>query len=390
MIASAASTSSKNVSGAAVVKGTISGLVKNTLYMVRAATVATSNNITSGWSNILKNAYTGAKPNKPVILAQTIWALKQVTLAWTWTDAGNATKATVKDYVVTYCKTTGGTYAAILPYSTTTKKTIIHITSSGLKTGETSPLFYKVAAANSVGSTESDAKSHEFKATALPPTNVGQAYMDTQSTPVALTVGVIRVTWDKSTSTGVVLYNIQSTNDPVSGSYATTGITLSGVFTVATPATANTVTWDGTGKVANKAQFFRLQSKDTVVGEWSIPKGLYHQWATAPTGSTMTQGKVYKADSVMVTWIAPTNASGSAISKYYVQFADNPQSTFAAVGSTKDAVTLSLEHKGTTVIKNSIIYYRVASYNGAGTGTYTAEPKGLVAAALPGLPGAIT
>lgn len=91
--------------------------------------------------------------------------------------------------------------------------------------------------------------------------------------------------------------------------------------------------------------------------------------------------------------MAPANnVSGSIVTSYYVTFANNPQATFAKAAATADTgvtTTTNLDHTIPAANQNKTVYYKISSLNKAGTSRKFSDAKGLLAAGLPGLPGAL-
>jgi titin len=118
-----------------------------------------------------------------------------------------------------------------------------------------------------------------------------------------------------------------------------------------------------------------------VIGTYSTASTAYVPLGTplAPTSLAGTRGD----QQVGLTWVAPTNTGGSAITDYVVQFSSNSGSTwstFADGTSTTASATVTGLMNGTSYV------FRVAAANANGTGTYTSATSALVPATTPGAP----
>jgi len=104
--------------------------------------------------------------------------------------------------------------------------------------------------------------------------------------------------------------------------------------------------------------------------------------ASAPTGLTATAGNAQAS----LTWTAPTDNGGSAITDYSVQFSSNSGSTWTTVSRTASTTATQV----VSGLTNGTAYvFRVAGINANGTGTYTAA-SGSVTPASASVPGAPT
>lgn len=141
-----------------------------------------------------------------------------------------------------------------------------------------------------------------------------------------------------------------------------------------------------TGLTNGVSYIFRVANVvNGVVGTYSTASTAYVPLGTplAPTSLAGTRGD----QQVALTWVAPTNTGGSAITDYVVQFSSNSGSTwstFADGTSTTASATVTGLTNGTSYV------FRVAAVNANGTGTYTSATSALVPATTPGAPTSVT
>ena len=190
-------------------------------------------------------------------------------------------------------------------------------------------------------------------------------------------VGEISVTWSAPISNGgsaLTDYTVQYSSN--SGGTWTTF--ADGVST----ATSTTVT----GLSAGTSYTFRVLAKNAIGdGPYSAASAAVSAATTpdAPTTVVATQG----VGQMGVTWSAPVNNGGSAITDYAVQYSSDSGSnwsTFADGTSTSTSTTV------TGLANNTSYIFRIAAVNIAGTGSYSTASTAVTTAAVPGAPGTPT
>ena len=190
-------------------------------------------------------------------------------------------------------------------------------------------------------------------------------------------VGQISVTWSAPVSNGgsaITDYTVQYSSN--SGSTWTTF--TDGVST----ATSATIT----GLSAGTSYTFRVLAKNAIGdGPYSAASAAVSAATTpdAPTTVVATQG----VGQMGVTWSAPVNNGGSAITDYVVQYSSDSGSnwtTFADGTSTSASTTV-------TGLANSTSYvFRIAAVNVIGTGSYSTASTAVSTATVPDAPGTPT
>jgi Fibronectin type III domain len=103
----------------------------------------------------------------------------------------------------------------------------------------------------------------------------------------------------------------------------------------------------------------------------------------APTSLTAAGGN----GSATLTWSAPTNTGGSAITDYSIQYSSNGGTTWSTFSNSISSVTSSV----VTGLTNGTMYtFRVAAVNSVGTGSYSSSTTATPASNVPGQPTALS
>ncbi|NBV51055.1 BspA family leucine-rich repeat surface protein, partial [bacterium] len=113
---------------------------------------------------------------------------------------------------------------------------------------------------------------------------------------------------------------------------------------------------------------------------WTITDG--GGQAVAPGAPTSVAGTAENTQ-VALTWTAPSDTGGAAITDYVIQYSSNggtDWSTFSDGTSTSTSATVTGLANGTAYV------FRVAAVNAAGTGSYSASSASILAASTPGAP----
>ena len=309
---------SKTLTVASVLYGTIPSLVGGHEYTISVQAINKSGAGTS--SSTISVTPNTAPPNPPTALACTA-ALQSISVSFTAPTNNNG--AAVSGYVVTYVT---GTTSASVTISTTS--TVI--------TGLTGGLTYSVtvASVNSAG-TGSDSSA----VTAVP--------LSVPGPPASLTGtpgnGTLTVSWSVPTNTGgssITRYTVTcgaSTYTTSSSSYVITGLTGGVSYTVEVTATNST----GTG----------TSSSVTVVPTTAPPN--------PPTGLAGTAGS---DGSISLTWTAPANNNGAAVTSYTLAYTTG--------GTTRTVTSINTTSYTLTGLTGGSSYsINMAAVNTAGTGT---------------------
>lgn len=140
-----------------------------------------------------------------------------------------------------------------------------------------------------------------------------------------------------------------------------------------------------TGLTNGTSYIFRVANVVSgVIGTYSTASTAYVPNGTpaAPTSLAGTRGD----QQVALTWVAPANTGGSAITDYIVQ-----RSTDAATWTTfADGTSTTASATVTGLTNGTAYYFRVAAVNANGTGTYTAASSALTPATTPGTPTSVS
>jgi hypothetical protein len=192
------------------------------------------------------------------------------------------------------------------------------------------------------------------------------------ASPTGLTVtgGNAQASLSWTAPTGVIA---QAPVTDYSEQFSTDGGTTWTTFTAAaSTATSATVT----GLTNGTAHVFRVAAINGVgVGAYtSASTAITLGTPNAPTGLTATGGNAQ----VSLTWTAPSNNGGSAITDYSVQYSSDSGSTWSTFSRTASATASQVV---TTLTNGTAYVFRVAGINANGTGTYTAASSAVTPAA---------
>jgi titin len=146
--------------------------------------------------------------------------------------------------------------------------------------------------------------------------------------------------------------------------------------TLAAGATSETVT----GLTNGTAYVFRVSATNSIgTSAWSSSSASVSPAAlpSAPTLLTLTPG----ANNVALTWAAPSNTGGFAVTDYTIEYSSNGGtnwSTFAHSASTATSITVTGLTNGTSYV------FRVKAVTSIGTGSASATSAAQLVAAAPG------
>lgn len=289
----------------------------------------------------------------------------QVQLAWT---APATNGGTISDYTIQYSSNNGSTWTT---FSDTVSATA-SVTVTGLTNG--TAYLFRVAATNEAGPGAYSASSAARTPLGPPdaPTNVAGVAASAQ----------VALTWTAPASNGgsaISDYVIR---------YATAAAPTSWTTFVDTVSTSTSVTV--TGLTNGTAYVFSVAAKNTVgTGSYSTNSSSSTPF-TVPNAPTSVSASSGARQSDAVTFTAPANNGGSAITGYAVRFSvvnSNVWSTATLTGST----LTSFRQTGLTPATSYI--FQVAAINAAGQGAWSANSASVViqdfAAAPTGVTGVV-
>ena len=159
-------------------------------------------------------------------------------------------------------------------------------------------------------------------------------------------------------------------------------------WTTVTDGVSSATTVTVTGLTNGNTYYFRVAAKNAIgTGANSAVSAVVTPGTTvpgAPTGLTRTSGR----GSVALSWTAPADNGGRAITDYVVQYSTSRTggwTTFADGVSTATTATV------TGLTNGTVYYFRVAATNSNGTGPYSTISTGVrPTAVVPGAPTAVS
>jgi len=307
---------------------TITGLTDDTKYFVRVR--ANNGAGSSAWATGSTTTHT--TPTVPLAATATAGDA-QITMSWTTPadDGGSA----VTGYTVQYATNAGGPWTTHSTTSATTR------TITGLTNG--TEYFVRVRANNAAGS------SAYATASATPIT--------TPNTPTELNL-----------TGGVEQITVAFTAPTDNGGSAITGYTVeyatndTGPWT--THSTNLTLTRTITGLDAGTTYFVRVRANNAAGSSAYTATSNTDTFAapTAPLGLTATAGD----EQIALTWNAPTDNGGSAITGYTVQYTTNASGPW-----TTHSTSLTTSRTITGLDNGTEYFVRVSAINAAGSSAYS-------------------
>jgi hypothetical protein len=321
---------------------TITGLTNGTTYYFKVAAV---NSVGTGTQTSSVNAVPATTPGVPQSLSGTR-GNTQVALSWSAPSSNGGTAVT--GYKV-YQSTDDASFSEVATPSGTSH------TVTGLTNGTT--YYFKVAAVNAVGT-----GTQTSSVSAVPATNPGVP----QSLSATHGNAQVALSWSAPASNGgtaVTGYKVYQSTDDASFSE------------VATPSgTSHTVT-----SLTNGTQYYFKVAAVNAVGTGSQTSSVNATPATTPAAPTSLAATNGDTQSVL-TWTAPTNTGGSAITGYKVKWGATSgfpgNAAYISTGST------SATYTKTSLTNGTQYSFQVAAINAEGDGTYSSTATATPAAAV--------
>jgi hypothetical protein len=337
---------------------TVTGLTNGTVYSFRVAAV---NSVGTGaYSSLDPLVAPRTTPDAPTSLAATS-GNAQVALSWT-APASNG-GAAITDYAVQFSSNGGSTWSTFADgTSTATSATVTGLTNGTVYT-------FRVAAVNSAGTGSYSTASVSVTPSAPPlsPTTSGWTGEGSEATKLT------RATLTNITGPNTITINnagLLRITATTSGAGDGTG----GLMTIVAGGQTYTGNSGGTGgswsvditKTVTVGQTITFASEYAngsfdILQAWVIPPA-------APPAPTSLTSPSQSSGSVYLTWAAPANDGGSAITDYAVQFSSNGGSTWTTFSR---SASTALNATVTGLTNGTSYQFRVAGVNGVGTGSYS-------------------
>ncbi len=314
------------------------------------ARVTAKNSVDYGTASEVVNATTNSTaraPGAPTGLTATADGPETISLFWT--APTNTGGAAITGYQIEVSPNGTSNWDDLVEDTQSTKTTYTH---TGLDAGTTR--HYRVRARNSEGA---GAASSTDDATTLPAT-VPAAPADLIATADGATT--INLSWKAPTNTGGI---------PLTG-YQMEVSPNGNTWTPVTPAHTGTGrTYSHTGLRANTTQYYRVYARNAKgLGAASNTANATTSAATAtapgaPTGLTATASG---QTTINLSWTAPTNTGGAAITGYQIEVSPNGTDNWTNLVANTGLTTTTYAHTGLTA--GTTRHYRVRAINSVDPG----------------------
>jgi titin len=291
---------------------TVTGLTNGTAYVFR---VAATNQAGLGAysSNSAVRTPVGA-PGAPTNL---VGVAGNAQVALTWTAPVSNGGSVITDYVIRYA-----TAAAPTSWTTFTDtvSTATSVTVTGLTNG--TPYVFSVAAKNAVGTGSYSTNSSSVTPLTVPnaPTSVSASSGARQSDAVRFTAPA------------------NNGGSAITGYAVRFSVVNSDVWSTATLTGSTSTSFTQTGLTPATSYIFQVAAINAAgQGAWSANSAsvVIQDFAAAPTGVTGVVGNTQ----VALSWTAPTNNGGNAISDYDVQYSSNNGASWTPFSHTASTAT---------------------------------------------------
>jgi titin len=312
----------------------------------------------------LKSASSASVPGAPPSLSATAVSPTQVNLSWL--APSNNGGYQISGYKIEVKK--GSTaYSTLIANTGNSTTTYSH---AGLTTGTT--YSYKVYAINSIGT---GTASPEASATPTVGSTSSSPAPPTGLVATSASATQINLSWSAPSNNG---------GSPITGYKIEYKIGSSGTYSTLVANTVNTaVTYSHTGLTAGQTYTYRVSAINSIgpsnpSPEASVTPTTSSQTTTnsAPGAPTGLVAMSVSGTQINLSWSAPSNNGGSAITGYKIESKKGTGSFEVIVPNTGNAVT-SYAHAGLTT--GTQYYYRVYAINSIGTsgpsGESSASPK---------------
>jgi titin len=340
------------------------GLTTNQVYLYRVYSVTAFGTSTTPSNEVVVQPTSSSAltaPGSPTGLGATAISPTQVNLSWT--APSNNGGSPITGYKIEV-KSGSGSYSNLVSNTGNTATAYSH---TGLTTGTT--YTYRVSAINSIGTS---AASSETSAT---PTSSSSSSVPSAPTGLVATASSatqVNLSWAAPSSNGGfaisgykiefktgsgAFANLVSNTGTTTTSYAHTGLT-SGTTYVYRVSAINQI---GTGAASSEASATPTGSSSSA----SVPGSVTSFVATA---ASPTQ--------VNLSWGAPSNNGGSAITGYKIEAKKGSGGSFETLVANSQSTATSFSHTGLTT--GTTYYYRVSAVNSVGAGSQSetsATPK---------------
>jgi len=335
---------------------TVTGLDNGAAYTFK---VTATNELGAGTASGASSDVTPVTtPGTPTSLAGTA---ADASVALTWTAPTDTGGSAITDYTVESSSDSGTTWTTFADGTSTTASATV----TGLTNG--TAYTFRVTAVNAQGSGTATSASSAVTPVTTPgtPTALSGTADDTS----------VVLNWTAPTVTGgtaITDYTVESSSD--------SGTT----WTAFSHDASTTASLRVTGLTNGTAYTFRVSAVNAV-GTGTASATASATPVTTPTAATSVAGTAGNAQ-VALTWTAPTDNGGTAITDYTVESssdAGTTWTTFADGTSTTASATVTGLTNGTSYT------FRVSPVNSVGTGTASTASAAVIPVTTPGPPTAV-
>src|SRR2546426_932858 len=327
--------------GSAATAYSDTGLTHTTTYTYRVSAINSVG--TSSTSSTAPATTLAVAPSTPTGLTATTVSASQISLSWS-APADNGGSA-ISGYKVERSTDGGTTWSTIVPNSGSASTAY---SDTGLAHGVT--YAYKVSAVNSVGTSSPSNTASATTLAVAPSTPTGLTATTVSSSQVSLT-------WTAPADNGgsaVTGYNIErSTNggSTLSTLVANTGSTAT---TYSDTRLTHTTTYAYRGSAINSIGLCSPSSTPSATTLAVAP--------SPPTGLTATS---VSSSQINLSWTAPTDNGGSAITGYKIERSTDGGTTWSTLVANTGSAATSYSDTGLT--RSTTYAYRVYAINSVGT-----------------------
>ena len=340
------------------------GLDQVTLLYYRVSAINSVG--TSGTSNVASAVTDLATvPGAPTNLSATAGGASSITLSWT--APSNTGGVALSGYKIEASPNGNSGWTDV---ESNTGSTSTSHTHNGLTASTT--YHYRVSAINSVGT---GAASTTASATTTSATVPGAP---TNLSATAGGASSITLSWTAPSNTGGVALSGYKIEASPNGNSGWTDVE-SNTGSTSTSHTHN-------GLTASTTYHYRVSAINSVgTGAASTTASATTTSATVPGAPTNLSATAGGASSITLSWTAPSNTGGVALSGYKIEASPNGNSGWTDVESNTGSTGTSYPHNGLTA--STTYHYRVSAINSVGTGaTSTTASATTTSATVPGAP----
>src|SRR5438445_1825374 len=312
------------------------------------------------------SARTLVAPSPPMGLAATTASSSQINLSWT-APAENGGSA-ITGYMIERSANGGSSWSTLVANTGSTATTY---SDTGL--AHTTTFTYRVSAINSIGTSSSSGTTSATTLALAPSSPTGLA-------ATAASSSQINLSWTAPADNGgsaITGYKIERSADG-----GTTWTTL--VANTGSTATS----YSDTGLTRSTTYAYRVYAINSVGTNSPSNTASATTLAVAPSPPTGLTATAASSSQIDLTWTAPTDNGGSAITGYKIERSTNGGTTWTTIVSNSGSTATTYSDTGLT--PGTTYTYRVSSVNSAGTSSPSNTASATTLAVAPSPPTGLT